>query len=60
MVHHVWYLLSFPRIVVVAVIVPTDGGLDVGACAVGGRANLTFRGGTSHPKGGNARKETFL
>jgi hypothetical protein len=37
--HHVRYLLSFRSIT--AVIVLTDGGLDVGACAVGGRTNHT-------------------
>jgi hypothetical protein len=58
MVHHVWYLLSFTSIA--AVIVPTDGGLDVGACAVGGRTNHTYRGGTSHTKKKNAGEKEFL
>jgi hypothetical protein len=54
--HHVRYLLSFRSIT--AVIVLTDGGLDVGACAVGGRTNHTCSYGKPIKKKKKKKKET--
>jgi len=57
--HHVWYLLSFRS--TGAVVVPTDGGLNVGACAVGGRTNhmqlaaLQANKKKGNPPGGGGR-----